>query len=196
MSTGTIVQVANLSMFGFDNPDDPGSDAIVEFSNGLVFADPHGGAWVATGIYMGMVRVSWSTGHPPAAELDEWEDVVQVVITPSGGVLSVCGYRESGPEGNSPNLALDPEAEHMLRCYAKGRDIATHGALDEEDEPVEEYYLELWLRRPDDEARVLKLTSEFGKDLAATEPSEVTLNPQVLSSAPAGSDLVTLSDAW
>lgn len=168
MSTGTLVQVANLSMFGFDNPDDPGSDALVEFSNGLVFADPNGGAWVGTGIYMGTVRVSWSTGHPPAADLDEWEDVVQVVITPSGGVLSVCGYRESGPEGNSPNLALDPEAEHMLRCYAKGRDTAPEDALGEEDEPSEEYHLELWLRRPGDEPAALKLTSQFGKKQAAT----------------------------
>jgi hypothetical protein len=78
---------------------------------------------------------------------------------------------ESGEDGDSPNLALDPEAEHMLRCYARGRDTARHDSLNAEAEPVEEYHLELWLRRPGDEPAVLKLTSEFGKDLVATEPS-------------------------
>ncbi|GAA3217202.1 hypothetical protein [Oerskovia jenensis] len=126
---------------------------------------------MSTGIYMGPVRLSWSAGEPAHLALGEWEDVAQVVITPSAGILTARGFMVSGPDGNSPNLALDPEAEHMLRCYARGRDTAPHDALGEEDEPVEEYHLELWLRRPGDETAVLKLTSEFGKQLAAAESS-------------------------
>ena len=120
---------------------------------------------------MGPVRLSWSAGEPAHLDLHDWEDVAQVVVTPSAGVLIARGFMQSGPDGNSPNLALDPEAEHMLRCYAKGRDTAPEDALGEEDGPIEEYHLELWLRRPGDEPAVLKLTSEFGKERAATEPS-------------------------
>ena len=168
MSTGTMVQLADYSAFTIENPEDPGGPAGVNWANGLVFADPRGGAWIHSGIYMGPVRVSWSTGGPPTADLDEWEDVAQVSITPVGGVLAIRGFMVSGEDGDSPNLALDPEAEHVLRCYGRGRDIAPHDAPDDEDGPIEEYHLELWLRRPGDEPAVLKLTSKFGKKQAAT----------------------------
>jgi hypothetical protein len=171
MQTGTIVQLADYGAFMVENPEDPGQVDAPDSSNGLVYAGPHGGAAVETGIYMGPVRVSWSSGDPVHANLDDWEDVAQVSVRPIGGVLAVRGFMESGEDGDSPNLALDPEAEHMLRCYARGRDTARHDSLNAEAEPVEEYHLELWLRRPGDEPAVLKLTSEFGKDLVATEPS-------------------------
>jgi hypothetical protein len=173
MSTGTMVQMADYGAVMLDNQDAPPGEEVSGpvFPNGLVYADPNGGAWIRTGIYMGPVRLSWSTGEPAQPNLNDWEDVVQVVVTPSAGILIARGFMMSGPDGNSPNLALDPEAEHMLRCSARGRDTAPEDAMGEEDEPFEEYHLELWLRRPGDEPAVLKLTSEFGKDLAATEPS-------------------------
>lgn len=171
MRTGTMIQLADYGAFMVENPEDPNRVDTPDSSNGLVYAGAHGGAGIETGIYMGPVRVSWSSGEPVHTDLDDWEDVAQVNVTPVGGVLAIRGFMESGEDGDSPNLALAPEAEHILRCYARGRDTAPHDALGEEDEPVEEYHLEVWLRRLGDEARVLKLTSEFGKKQAATASS-------------------------
>lgn len=169
MSTGAIVQQADYGAFMIDNPDALGDAVGPDWSNGLAFADPHGGAWIATGIYQGAVRVSWSTGEPAETTFDDWEDVVQVVVSPVEGILTIRGFMESGEDGNSPNLVLDPCAQHVLRCSARGRDVEPGGVADQP--PFEEYHVDLWLRRAGDDDAVLKMTSSFGTQLASQAAS-------------------------
>lgn len=166
-TSGSLVQLADYSMIAIDSPENPEpSEESILFANGLVRANPSGGALIATGCYMGPVHVVWATGDRPAeAQLDEWEDVVQVRLRPHHGELVIRGFMESGDDGNSPNLALAPEAPHMLRCSSRGRDRDVGAAT---ETATEEFLIEVWLAAPDDTDAVLKLSSSYGAQLASS----------------------------
>lgn len=147
-------------------------DQALPSSNPLIAVTPDGqGAWILTGVFMGRVSVSYHAGPAPVPRsLDEWEDIVQVLITPRSDEVVITPI--GGDGWTSVNLAW-PDAHYesyTVRCAARGRDIDPDGVGPSEEEGLFEFYqVDVWPSRAHDVAEVVKLTSQFGQREAAAK---------------------------
>lgn len=123
---------------------------------GLVAADPDGdGARILTGQEIGLVHVAvelWST-IPPLGDTDDWQDIAEVSVMWRSTMI------DFGTAGDSDDLAqqlaIPTPGDYRLRVYGRHRD---DGDPREEDEPAEEYLIQLWTE-PRGDALVVKQTS-------------------------------------
>lgn len=126
-----------------------------ETSTGLI--EPLGkGAVVVTGVAAGGVRCAYkaySSGPPPAAEVDDWDDVVEVAVQVGEEGLHIAGW--GGMSFEDTDLAIDGPGTYVVRCSARNREAELDEAV---DVAQEEYLIETWSPLPGAarEARILR----------------------------------------
>jgi hypothetical protein len=110
-------------------------------TNGLVVPMSQG-AVISTGIHTGAVTVILEarSGSPNLAELEDWDEVVEVSFVAPVGRVRVTTIMSDVPE-SLPLLTPAGPGTYRLRLHAKGRDTNPDGAA---DDPFETYLLIVW----------------------------------------------------
>lgn len=76
----------------------------------------------------------------PEADLEAWEDVVEVSsVVPEGAAPRWAAFADMG--GGDLDL---PAGSYRIRVNCHGRDQASSGMFDDDSEPVDRYLIEMW----------------------------------------------------
>lgn len=131
-----------------------------DYTNGLAHAQ-HGAVIIFTGISTGPVWVTTAglDTPPETADLDNWDDVVELSAWAPVGNLVVSGAFNDAPA--MPALTVAGPGTYRIRIRARGRDTAVDLAV---SEPSESYHLTAWPAEPSPDA-ILKATSDYGANL-------------------------------
>ncbi|ROP44254.1 hypothetical protein [Streptomyces sp. PanSC9] len=138
--------------FQISDEEGPVGPALPRRHNGLIEVQD-GIATVYTGIHTGDVDVT-VTLHPRAPEAGDtgWDEIVDVSLR------SVSGNLMDDLDEDLPVLSFDGPGDYRLRVHARGRDIATDFAPDQN---TEWYLLQVW-PAPAQDAVVRRQTDRYG----------------------------------
>nr|SBP01234.1 hypothetical protein BN4615_P10750 [Nonomuraea gerenzanensis] len=101
-----------------------------------------GDAFIITGLHTGVVDFDVAVSdHDPGADLDGFEDVVEISIKSESGEFELQEWG-GGDSHALPALPAGP-GWYRLRYHARGMDDATDDA-DLSDGPVDHYLLQIW----------------------------------------------------
>lgn len=148
---------------------EPGTQEL-PYANGLVAAttDRPGGAVILTGLADGQVRVTAElhADRQDMVNAAEWEDVAEIGIDWHGGQPRVIGADVVPPSFIA--FADDqPSGPFRLLVAGRNRDAGESRA---EDEPVEEYLIDMWPASHTEPDRIIKATSRLGEFWRGVEP--------------------------
>jgi len=133
----------------------PEFEILRETPVGIVGAEP-GAAILLTGLHTGTVGFTVTVDdHDPGADLDAYEDVVEIGFESRDGAASLVGWGEEYSR-DLPPLPAGP-GSYRLRYHARGMDEGA--AAQDADEPIDEYLLQIW-PAPASPATTLKRTSQ------------------------------------
>jgi hypothetical protein len=135
--------------------DDPEWDCLRESSVGIIGVQP-GSALLLTGRHTGEVGfVVQVTQHDPGADLDGYEDVVEISYSSRDGQAALMEFAGENAHDLPPLPA--GAGDYRLRYHARGMDEGK--AADGDEGPVDEYLLQIWPAAPTP-AVTLKRTSQ------------------------------------
>ena len=129
--------------------------------NGLVAAEDHGSAGVATATEVGHINVTvelWD--GPPALRLDDWQDVAEISLTWPTTVMHF------GDDEDGPCLTLPGPGSYRLLVHGRHRD---NGDVRNPGDPRETYLLQLWPASVEKPV-THKANSQLGATLRNPEP--------------------------
>jgi hypothetical protein len=114
---------------------------------------------VLTGISSGRVEVGAEAldGPPPRADLDAWDEIVEISASAPAGRLAVAALMDSVPPG-LPGLCSAGPGFYRVRVHARGRDNAPDAAS---HRPVEAYRILTWPAPPAPDLNH-RLSARFG----------------------------------
>lgn len=168
LSDNVYVEDATFGVFDAEElPVESGS-----WANGLVRSMSIG-AWIATGISMGNVRVAVTTGasQPETIDPGPWDEIVDVSVYSKHGDLRVSSL-EYGPVPALPLLSSQGPGTYRLRVHARGRDSRRDHV---QNDPTEDYLLVSWPAEAAPEV-IIRLTDFTGYSLRLSE-SRVSPRP-------------------
>lgn len=149
------------------------------WANGLVRAMSIG-AWIATGVSLGYVRVTAiaAASRPETIDPGSWDEIVDVSVYSPHGDLRVSSL-EYGPVSALPVLSPHGPGTYRLRVHVRGRDMRRDRV---QNAPTEDYLLISWPAEAAPEV-IIRLTDVTGFELrlSASQVPPVPRHPPQLS---------------